>query len=264
MQARRKLPVHQQIARALRQRISVGHYGNGEVPPELNLMEEFNVSRHTIRSALQHLVNDGLIERRAGRGTTISKRATGGSWLIGSLDELLGEFPTERMRTLKAEIVPARIAPPVATMFGIPRSGKIFHLTRLLIAKDRPFALADMYTSTANAARVPHDLLDKRLFIELIEKHCALRAARVRQVVSAGITDKRQARALGRRVGDPILLLKRTYRTSDGDAILHVELACHPEIYQHAVEFVHEGHGRSDDVGGSENPVEVGRRVAKT
>jgi GntR family transcriptional regulator len=244
---RSKVPAHQQIARTLRQRISSGYYDNGELPPELSLVEEFGVSRHTVRSALQHLVNDGLIDRRAGRGTTITKRATGGSWLIGSLEELLREFPTEEMRTLEAKPIPAKDAPQVASMFGISPSAKMFLVERLLISKGRPFALVDMYTTTAYASRVPRDLLDKRLLIMLIEEYSAVRAARVRQMVSAGSTTKRQAKHLECKVGDPIILLRRTYRTSHGDAILHVSGAYDPTFYQHVVEFVHEGYGPAED-----------------
>jgi GntR family transcriptional regulator len=242
-----KLPAHQQIARTLRQRISSGYYDNGELPPELSLVQEFEVSRHTVRSALQHLVNDGLIDRRAGRGTTITKRATGGSWLIGSLEELLREIPTEEMRTLEAKPVPAKDVPQAAAMFGVSPSGKVFHIKRLLLSKRRPFALVDMYTSTAYASRVPRDLLDKRLLVMLIEEYCAVRAARVRQMVSAASTTKRQAKYLGCQVGDPILLLTRTYRTSHGDAILHMSGAFDPSLYQHIVEFVHEGYGPAED-----------------
>lgn len=61
--------MHQVIAEKLRHRIADGAFPDGRVPPELVLMDDFQVSRHTIRAALQRLVTDGLIERRAGSGT---------------------------------------------------------------------------------------------------------------------------------------------------------------------------------------------------
>src|SRR5205085_1065842 len=80
------------------------------LPPELVLVEEFGVSRHTVRAALQRLVADGLIERRAGLGTTVTKRAAGGSWLIGSLDELL-EYQVDQIELLDARLVPGKDFP---------------------------------------------------------------------------------------------------------------------------------------------------------
>jgi DNA-binding FadR family transcriptional regulator len=52
------------LARTLRERIARGVYAKG-VPTESALMAEFGMSRYAVRSALQRLERDGLIERRA-------------------------------------------------------------------------------------------------------------------------------------------------------------------------------------------------------
>lgn len=56
----------------LRQKIFTGEFPCGsQLPPERKLAEMFNVSRITLRTALNELKNDGLIEQRAGVGTYV-------------------------------------------------------------------------------------------------------------------------------------------------------------------------------------------------
>lgn len=233
-------PIHYQISDILRQRISAGQYGDTGLPPELMLVEEFGVSRHTVRSALQRLVVDGLIERRAGFGTTVTNRAAGGSWLIGSLDELL-EYSVERLESVEARLVPARDVPHAAALFNTPLTGKVFRLVRILnTASGLRSSVANIFTSAVLAAHLPRTQLDKVLFINLLQKHSGVRAERVRQVSSATLADKELALQLDTKVGAPILLLHRTYTSTDGEPIMLVELSCRPDRYQHTITFLHE------------------------
>lgn len=64
-----------EIAEALRERVERRIYGEGErLPGERALTAEFGVQRSTLRRALEILVDQGLIERDAQRGTFVSGR----------------------------------------------------------------------------------------------------------------------------------------------------------------------------------------------
>jgi GntR family transcriptional regulator len=237
---RENKPIHFQVSDILRQRIADGQYDETGLPPELTLVEEFGVSRHTIRSAMQRLVVDGLIERRAALGTKVTKRSAGSSWLIGSLDEIV-EYPLDRMRTVQAGLIPSREAPHVAALFGAPASGKVFRLVRAINTEsDLISCIAKIYTSSAIAARIPRKVIDKPLFLEHIQNYCAVRTERVRQVASAMAAKNELAELLECEQGDPILLLQRTYTSSEGEPIMFVELFCRPDRYQQTVNFVQE------------------------
>lgn len=65
-----------QIADRISRAIDAGEYEEtGMVPPETQLAERFGVNRHTVRSAIAALAEDGLLRRVQGRGTLIEKRA---------------------------------------------------------------------------------------------------------------------------------------------------------------------------------------------
>jgi len=58
------------VVRALRAEILTGIYPIGTaIPSESQLVSRFGVSRHTIREALRHLRELGLVESRQGFGT---------------------------------------------------------------------------------------------------------------------------------------------------------------------------------------------------
>lgn len=64
--------------------IMTGVYAeNGKLPSEGKLAETFGVSRMTVRVALDELVRQGLIEKRNGAGSFLTKRAARRSGLIG-------------------------------------------------------------------------------------------------------------------------------------------------------------------------------------
>ncbi|VTR61109.1 HTH-type transcriptional regulator frlR [Serratia fonticola] len=62
-----KESLYKRIARELVQSIASGKYPVGTLlPPEMELCEQFDVSRHTIREALRDITEQGLIVRRKG------------------------------------------------------------------------------------------------------------------------------------------------------------------------------------------------------
>jgi DNA-binding GntR family transcriptional regulator len=67
------LPLYAQLANALRSRILAHSYQPGDqLPTERDLMAEYQVSRNTVRQAIESLAKDGLVVRQHGYGTYVS------------------------------------------------------------------------------------------------------------------------------------------------------------------------------------------------
>ena len=244
----KRKPLHWQIAAQIRERISNGSYNADELPRELSLAEEFAVSRHTIRSALQHLVNEGLIERRAGAGTWVTDRARSGVWAIGALNDLIGEFTPDQFLTISAGDEPAKRFEAAAEMLKLAKSDMLFHVLRVLMRTNQPYALANVYCRSEHAAAVPAELMGSERLILLLERYAKVRATRARQSASATAADISAARQLGIDPGSPVLVLKRTYFDADDVVILHTDVLCRPDRYEQVVDFVHEPAGvRGED-----------------
>ncbi len=74
-------PLYQQVAKQLAERILAGGFpGDGQLPYERHLCIQCNVSRTTIRGALQVLEAQKLIHRIRGKGTFVSHNYVGPRW----------------------------------------------------------------------------------------------------------------------------------------------------------------------------------------
>ncbi len=65
-------PLYAQIADDLREKIQSGIWKTGDkIPPELDLCELYNVSRITVRKAIDELVRENLLYRERAKGTFV-------------------------------------------------------------------------------------------------------------------------------------------------------------------------------------------------
>jgi GntR family transcriptional regulator len=64
--------MYRQIAEDLRQKIESGDLARGaQLPTELELREQYDASRNTVRDAIKLLITRGLVETRPGQGTFV-------------------------------------------------------------------------------------------------------------------------------------------------------------------------------------------------
>lgn len=81
--ARQDTPLHAQVRRALRSAIEE-HFEDGQkFWPENSLIERLGVSQGTVRRALTDLSREGLLQRRAAKGSFVRKAPTGTAATIG-------------------------------------------------------------------------------------------------------------------------------------------------------------------------------------
>jgi GntR family transcriptional regulator len=240
--AKRGRTMYQQIANTLRDRISYGVYPENQMlPPEMLLLAEFDVSRHTVREAMKALVAEGLIERKAGRGTVVSPRSKlSGAWGVRSINDLIGEFNDSQIVLLKRGVVSARSFPQVAELFSLRSSGSLFCIQRVINLKQGPTAFHRLFTLVRYASRIPKEELGYKPLIGQIEQYCRVQAYRTRQVASATEADADVAKLLGIRRGTPMLTLRRTYMSHDDEPIEYTELVCRSDRYTQTVDFYRE------------------------
>src|SRR5690625_3679492 len=65
------IPLYVQLKEELKQNIKNGKYQE-KIPSERVIMEEYYVSRSTVRQAVEELVDDGILVKKPGKGTFIA------------------------------------------------------------------------------------------------------------------------------------------------------------------------------------------------
>ncbi|PWK71557.1 phosphonate metabolism transcriptional regulator PhnF [Aminobacter sp. AP02] len=143
-----------QIADQIRQAIGAGTLGSdGRLPTEMALSERFGVNRHTLRSAIAALVQEGVLRAEQGRGTFVESRQKL-SYPISARTRFstgLREQTRDRRSSLLAyALEPAsdRVAESLRLTSGAP----VLRLETLSEADGRPVSRA---TSWFDAERFP-------------------------------------------------------------------------------------------------------------
>jgi GntR family transcriptional regulator len=136
------LLLYREIARNLELAFKAGGPASRAIASEHELCRRYTASRTTIRAALKHLENEGLIERRQGQGTFYRPRHI--SKDLGSIVDFhteaaqAGRIPSTRvLSSTKRKAHPSEIA-----LFGagVARAG-IVELTRLRCLDEEPAVL---------------------------------------------------------------------------------------------------------------------------
>ncbi len=66
------MPLWAQLEAQLKQRLESGEF-NDRFPTDTELVDEYQVSRHTVREAIRHLNRTGILRREHGRGTVVNQ-----------------------------------------------------------------------------------------------------------------------------------------------------------------------------------------------
>ena len=196
--------LHQRIATTISDEIAAGRLRPADrLPSEAHLSRQFGVSRATVRTALQTLAREGLVETQPGRGTFVTTAVS------EEPDELMSFTAmgqqsglTATAKVLTQEIVPASIED--AELFGIAPGSDLFVLKRLRLLDGVAVSIDRSRIRSALApALMGVDFRTESLYEALDSSGAA--PVRADYAVRAVAADKSQARLLGVVVGSPLL-----------------------------------------------------------
>ena len=207
-------PRYKAIYAALMQQIRDGAYPVGSLlPPEVELCQQFDVSRHTIREAIRMLNEGGIVSRRAGVGTRVetTKATTRYTQQISQLSDL---FQYIKHAILQVKMVKMqKVGVRNAEMLGCKASDEWLRIiaVKLLEGENAPVAYSDVFVHPDYSA-VGSDVGKIKLPLSLlIEQKFSRRIIEVKQEFSATPITGDTARALKLKAGSPGLVITRKY-----------------------------------------------------
>lgn len=119
---------------------------NGRIPTETTLAERFGVNRHTVRSAIAALVNEGALRTEQGRGTfavarrrlayPIGRRTRFAAGLEGQAETISSVFIASAIEAANAEL---------AADLGIAAASTVIRLETLSLADGHPVSRASSW-----------------------------------------------------------------------------------------------------------------------
>lgn len=208
-------PRYVQLRRRLEEAISAGILPpNSSLPPERELAELTDLSRVTVRKAIQELVKKGIVIQRQGSGSFVREAEPKVEQSLSHLTSFTADMQRRGFETTskwleRGVFLPA---PEEVMALGLAADESVARIYRLREAGGRPMAL--------EKAALPLDILPNPLAVEaslyaLLEKG-GNRPVRAVQKISAINLDKPEADLLGVPEGTAGLSIQRTSYLDNG------------------------------------------------
>lgn len=201
-------PLHIQAERLLRKLIESEEYKNGKLlPKEVDLSKQLNISRNTLRQAINQLVFEGLLVRKKGVGTKVVRKGINGgvkNWLSFSQEmKMLGI----EVRNYELHLSHQKTNPEIAGFFGISEDTRCVVMERVRGNTTFPFVYFISYFNPA--LPITGDENYSIPLYEMLENNYGIVVKLSKEEVSARLAGDFVAEKLEISPDDPILIRKR-------------------------------------------------------
>ncbi len=229
----------------LKERITTGSLRPGErLPGEPTLAARHQLSRVTIRRALDGLARDGLITRQPGSGTYVRAAASIAPALVGDFSNMLQSLVAMGKATRVKLLAFAYVTPPapIATALGLQPGERAQHSIRVRSMDGAPFSYLSTYVPEQIGVSYSEADLASQPLLTLLERSGVV-AASADQTLSATLAGPETAVALGVEIGAPLISLTRVVRDARGRGVEHLSALYRPDKHQFHMALTRVGTG---------------------
>lgn len=238
------IPLYHQIFLRLREDIRTGTYTTGAVlPGEQELSRLFDVSRITVKRAMNELAAAGLVTRHRGRGTVVSYNAAV-PVVQGNFDTLMDALARLGIETevQLIELVNEPSDEESASALEISAGDMVQRSVRLRHLAGTPFSYHLSVVPEAFAEKFDASGLMTDSVMALLERS-GVSLAEADQFISAQAADAEFARLLDVSPGAPLLSVTRVLRDANRTAVQYMHAVYRPDRFSYHIRMLRRGSG---------------------
>lgn len=227
------VPLYIQIQNDITDAISSGDLlPKSQIPSEFELAESYNVSRMTVRKALDHLVTKGVLFRKQGKGTFVTDRTVnyGLSTIMSFSSTLRSAGFTVTTRILNQEIVPA--PPNIISKLTLQPKSQVVFIRRLRFVEEKPSAIHISYLSYPRFAPIFDVDLSKHSLLKTVETIGGLTLSYSRDTVQANASNSEESELLGVPLKSPILVVEGVAYTISGTPVRYTKAIYRGDMFK--------------------------------
>ena len=206
-----------QLYDILYREIRDGVYKPGQLlPTESTLMEQYHISRITVRKALDLLMNDGLIARRRGLGTFVQNKKV--EQTLTRVEHFANEMEKRGVASSVTMLAnePLYASRAIAGWLDIEEGDELIRVERLRYADGVPMCIENSHLIRSRCPGVQGQDFSRRSLRRFLEEEYGIVWKRASQRIYAVSAGARAAGYLGIKEGDPLLYIERvSYDTDD-------------------------------------------------
>ncbi|UOF89632.1 GntR family transcriptional regulator [Fodinisporobacter ferrooxydans] len=232
------IPLHYQLKEIIRSNILAGKLvgQDGKVPTETELSNRFKVSRITVRTAMEALVNEGLLWRKRGSGTYLNTNRVE-NWvgkLMGFSETISAAGFSPNGKVLDkgmTQKLPKAICEQLQTT-------KAWRFKRLRFANTQPIAIEESFfiPEIGSVLEMQGDL-DNMITYRFIEQDLKIGLHEAKQLITAVNASKEEALMLNIFERDALLYIERLTKSQDGKPIEFLKAKYRPDYFQYVIQL---------------------------
>lgn len=210
------LPAYVKIYEALYKEIHGGSFSEGDLfYSENDLCQRFQVSRGTIRHALELLYQQGVLEKSRGKISRVINTR-----IEQNVQTLMGftELMRRHGRKAGAILLEKKIInpdPKIANLMNLKIGDKVVYITRVRTGDNEPLIIEHSWFNTELFQPILDEDIEKQSIYELFHKKTNQRLGIAKQTIEIGFAGQVESKYFDVRPGSPLLLFKRRIMTSD-------------------------------------------------
>lgn len=229
------IPIYYQLEAYIKQQIESGDLKEEDaIPSEREFAEKFQISRMTVRQAINNLVLEGYLYRQKGRGTFVNKKKVEQELqgMTSFTEDMISRGMTPSSRLLSFDRISADSK--IAEELFIAENDSVYKIKRIRLADDAPMAIETAYIPVRIVPGLTEENSNQSLY-RYIEENLSLSISEARQEIEASIAGVQEAKDLAVEEGAPILFIVRTSYLVDGTPFELVKSSFRADRYR----FVH-------------------------
>ncbi|MFL2081702.1 GntR family transcriptional regulator [Latilactobacillus sakei] len=217
------MPKYEEIADTLRQRIKQGIYpANSLLPNQVELVEEFDASRMTVKKAITILTMEGLVFARRGAGTKVLDHSFWNK-TTAPADQYRGmSFDlADANQTLTSKVITFKVtfpSPEVKERLTLSAQQPVYEIIRLRIVDGVNSVLEHTYTPVNLAPGLTDEILEGSIY-SYLKKERHLTFAGAFRNIQADKADKYDQEYLDCAPTDPVLEVEQVVYLDSGQPI---------------------------------------------
>lgn len=211
-----KIPLYLQLMEKLIEKIDAQEYEEHEqLPSEREFCEIYDMSRITVRQALQDLTREGYIYKLHGKGTFVAPKSYNQNLvkLYSFTEEMkqMGKRPTTKVLSFQKIAVNERLAHKM----NLAPLDEVFQVVRLRLADDEPLMYETSYLPKKIFQSLTKDDLEQRPMYDIFHEDYQIGVTKAIERFSASIIREEEAKHLQMVPDQPAMLIKRSAYHND-------------------------------------------------
>ena len=210
-------PLYVQLMEELETSIRNGVYKPGDkIMTEAEMAKEYGVSLITVRKAVGSLMEKGLVVRKQGKGTFVTKpKYSGNMKKLQSFTEMCEQMGVKPgAQVLENRLIMAD--KKVADRLGIEPGSNVVYISRLRLADGEPVQVEKSYFPLKYAFLLEEDLNNGSMF-ECLKEKAGAKVASSEKMIELCRATAEEAALMDVKKGDYLLFVKSTAYDENGE-----------------------------------------------